>query len=546
MKLRDLIDQNWKSHEKKRFLKDETKVKTDSFDPESFKHDGFKDRDKYLEEYVPALADETRLENEFNNFTPPRLNSINGSPYQALVIRYGILRTLIQEFEYQMESSALLEAVQSWQQRLIEEFAEEAFPDDDKLLHLARAAVDYGSDIDDSELHMIYSYMELHNQAQEWKHEYYTWLDFFKRLSSIDRFPKVSRSEKPAHAIDTIGKGLWSLQEQAIVYEIVHPERGDIAGIPEDYADYIRDWLYYEMSTDNYRSMLEELEPFQSQSTLIAARKTFGIDTPTKGRNAKRRESIVSAGVYPSELLEEVVEKQELKEIVDTYGLDAHKQKTDEMIEKIVEYFEQSQKYAESDENEAELYLKCYEDIADGNVSHVPPQLQGMVDEADLNTKLDILFERATAEIFTEIFNLEGTELLGQTAGGNVADGEIKQDGQWLLWDNKRRAGKFKLGSNTRAKIKDYIETKNQQHEVEWFLIIAPEFSSQVANNAIQLEMQLGVDIRLIRAADFTHLATIWQEGFAQGDRELPLSIFYGTGELNLEAVAETLETQFA
>lgn len=30
-----------------------------------------------------------------------------------------------------------------------------------------------------------------------------TWLDFFKRLSVIDRSPKISRSERPEHALDT-------------------------------------------------------------------------------------------------------------------------------------------------------------------------------------------------------------------------------------------------------------------------------------------------------------------------------------------------------
>lgn len=42
--------------------------------------------------------------------------------------------------------------------------------------------------------------------------------------------------------------------------------------------------------------------------------------------------------------------KDELKAIVDEYGLDAHKQKTDEMIETTIAYFEQSQKYVEEGE----------------------------------------------------------------------------------------------------------------------------------------------------------------------------------------------------
>ena len=265
MRLGELIDRDWNSYEKRRFLKADTKAKTGNFDPAEFKHDGFDNRETYLERYVPALADEERVQKELNDFTPPRIAEINDSPYQALVIRYGILRQLIQQSNYNMEKNQLLDDVQNWQRTLIEGFTEESFSEIDELLHLAEAAVDYKNQIDDSELHMVYSYFELHNRASESRHEYYTWLDFFQRLSAIDRFPKVSRSDQPEHARDTIEKGLWSLQEQALVYEVKHDDYDELVGIPDDYIDIVRDWLYYEMSDKNYLQMLETLEPFDRQ-----------------------------------------------------------------------------------------------------------------------------------------------------------------------------------------------------------------------------------------------------------------------------------------
>lgn len=102
MQLQELFDANWNSYERKRFLNDDTKTKTESFDPETFKHEGFDDRATFEDTYVPALADEERLEQELTTFSPPRLSAINGSPYQALVIRFGILRTLIQQPEFYM------------------------------------------------------------------------------------------------------------------------------------------------------------------------------------------------------------------------------------------------------------------------------------------------------------------------------------------------------------------------------------------------------------------------------------------------------------
>ncbi|MFA9518707.1 hypothetical protein ACERIT_16140, partial [Halopenitus sp. H-Gu1] len=278
MQLHDLIDRSWNSYERKRFIKDDTKAETDNFDPEAFKHDGFSDRQTYLETYVPALADETRVTKELNDFTPPRITAINDSPYQALVIRYGILRQLIQQPDYSMEKEQLLDAVQDWQRVLLEDYDTDAFPETDELLHLAQAAVDYKNQVDDSELHMVYSYFELHNRATDSRHEYYTWLDFFERLSAIGRFPKVSRSDSPEHALDTIEKGLWSLQEQALIYEVNDPDYDELVGIPEDYIDVVRDWLYYEMSDENFRRMLETLDPFDRQSVLIEAREAFGVE----------------------------------------------------------------------------------------------------------------------------------------------------------------------------------------------------------------------------------------------------------------------------
>lgn len=545
MRLADLADRKWNHYEKQRFLNDDTKLASDGFDPEAFKHDGFDDRERYVEEYVPTLADETRLEAELNNFTPPRLSSINNSPYQALVLRYGVLQTLIRQRDYRMEKSELLDKVKSWQQEIISDFGEGDFPDDDSLLHLARAASEYHNDIDDSELNLISEFMKVRNESMKWKHEQYTWLDFFHRLSSIDRFPKVSRSEKPSHAIDTVEKGLWSLQEQAIVYEIVHPEEGNVAGIPEDYADFIRDWLHYEIADDNYRNMLEELAPFRHRSVLLKAKNTFGINRSNEGLNEKRRENIVREGIFPSDLFRAVLEKDHLKDIVDEYGLDAHKLKSDEMIEATIAYFEQSQTVVDDGEPAAEIYLKCFDDIADGSIDRVPPQLHQLVGEEPKAEKLDILFEKGTAEIFDEIFNLDGTRLLGQTSSGTVADGEIEQDGKWLLWDNKRRKGKFKLGASTRAKIKSYIDTKNQQHNVRWFLIIAPDFADSAEENALGLEMQTDVDIRLVPSDEFRRLANFWRDNLASQDRELPLSVFKGTGLFDLDMVKGPLEKQF-
>lgn len=547
MNLVELYDADWNKWERDRFLKDDEKTATDSFDPEAFKHDGFEDREMYVEEFVPALADTQRLGQELTNFTPPRLKDLNYSAYQALVIRYGILSTLIRKPGYNLKKEELLTEVQDWQETIVDAHEEGDFEDDDPLLHLSKAAVSHGNDIDDSELNMIDQYLTFHNHSQEWKHQHYIWEDVFRRLSSLGRFPKVSGSASPEHAIDTIEKGLWSLQEQAIVYEIVDEDRGDVAGIPEEYTDFVADWLHYEISDENYIEMLETLDPFDRRSVLIEAADTFDIDRKNHGLNEKRRENIVAEGIYPSDVFREVLDKEDLKAIVDEYGLDAHKLKTDDMIETTIEYFEESSRHVDSGEPSVDVFLDYYVDLADGTAEDIPPQLQQLVDESDTSKKLEILFERATAEIFEKVFNLKGTELLGQGASGVVADGEIDQNGSWLLWDNKRRTGKFTLSSSTRSKIKDYITTKSQQHEVDWFLVIAPDFAQGAAQNADTIEKQVHrVNVRLVRASELEELARFWRENYADAGKEFPLSMFNGSNFLEMDTLTSALETEFS
>jgi len=109
MELRDFPDKSWNAHEKKRFLKDSTKAGTEDFDPDKFEHEGFEDRQRFVDKYAPSLAAEERLRAELDQFRPPRLGSMNDSSYQALVIRYGVLRTLIKQRDYKMSKQELLE-----------------------------------------------------------------------------------------------------------------------------------------------------------------------------------------------------------------------------------------------------------------------------------------------------------------------------------------------------------------------------------------------------------------------------------------------------
>ena len=77
-------------------------------------------------------------------------------------------------------------------------------------------------------------------------------------------------------------------------------------------------------------------------------------------------------------------------------------------------------------------------------------------------------------------------------------------------------------------------------------MIIAPDFTKAAAKRANQLEVQLGVDIRLVHASTFKRLARHWQETYVEREDPLPLSVFYGSNTLDLGTTTAALETMFS
>lgn len=61
------------------------------------------------------------------------------------------------------------------------------------------------------------------------------------------------------------------------------------------------------------------------------------------------------------------------------------------------------------------------------------------------------------------------------------------------------------------------------------------------------MEKHLGsVDIRLVRADDLQSLARFWQDEFGETSKEFPLSMFNGTGLLNIDTLTRALKREFS
>lgn len=66
-------------------------------------------------------------------------------------------------------------------------------------------------------------------------------------------------------------------------------------------------------------------------------------------------------------------------------------------------------------------------------------------------------------------------------------------------------------------------------------------------DDAEMLEKRVGgVDVRLVSAEDFRRLAEYWIDAVGDRSAELPLPIFHGAGELNLETAYQMIDQEFA
>lgn len=114
---------------------------------------------------------------------------MNDSPYQALVIRYGVLRTLIKQRDYNLERdiySAMNRPGNGCSSRSSTKVRSTMMTYSILLRRLS-------SSVQKSTILISISstVFELYNNSLDHLPDYYTWLDFFNRHSSIGRTTQV-------------------------------------------------------------------------------------------------------------------------------------------------------------------------------------------------------------------------------------------------------------------------------------------------------------------------------------------------------------------
>ncbi len=479
MKLRELTEEGrWKGRKtcKKRFLNTEKKHSSENFDPSDLPKPKRLDE---FEEEIDSLANPDRLKTELNHHELVN-NRANDSSYQFLVLKYGILNYLVRQPEYTALFDEVKEEIPKWEEKLAEEFSKENFEkqeQEDEFYFLTKAIVSYPTgdpEIRDAELNLLARFMEMKNQNMQYKSNYYTWMDFFRRAGSetLKCFPKINDPEP--HAESTVKDTIYGLEEQGLIFDVNNADGDRVIGIPEEFVPTIKEWLNFELVEEDYRELLDSIDQF-NQPTLVDIKDEF--DLPAARRNDKRKKYTIDGGVIPSDAMKIAYEEgyRNLQSIVKddpAIKIDATSSK-EELIDAIIKRYEGS--HRDEEKSEWELYLDNLEEISNLNIEEISTALLQDVD-TDKNEKqqLQTMFEDATNAIFRDVL---GWDVVKRGQGtGKQPDGQVNFDEGIFLWDTKAAEEEFDINTNTVRQVKDYVRDYEDDHNVEAFIIITSDY----------------------------------------------------------------------
>jgi hypothetical protein len=500
-----------------------------------------------INRHQEKFFDSVRVKGELTDLEPK--HSQLSKPYEYLVLKYGILLCLIKKTDLKTPFSDVQQEVIEWEKSISKKAESKEEVQSRPLRILSMSAAEYKNKITDEELNLIQRYIRHHNETSDTQTDKHNLQDFFLELAGEGKFPKVPKQAKEEHNRQDIKNAIYGLRNQGLVY-IVKPEDTKIVGIPKEAEKTVREWLNIAMQEGNFRSMLTELadEDWISYDEIGDVQEKF-LDG-REGRSYEDKiDTLVEHDIHPADVLQETLDKEEAKNIIREYNLKEimrekiNLRKSKEvLIDHIIRFFEVTGD--DEGRDDWELFLDSFYGISTFDPDRISGRLLKRID-FDQGTKkaLESLFEEATASLFKNVFEYDDVKLAGQSKGNSeVADGEIKIDGGWCLWDNKGKTDgePYKITSDERRAFESYISSKRDP--VRIFVIIAPDFDERTLKelNKVNKKPEYDAEFCLIKSDDFQRLTSFIKE--QDESFRVPVDVFDNTEVLNVDDAIELLE----
>ncbi len=310
-------------------------------------------------------------------------------------------------------------------------------------------------------------------------------------------FPKPRNSLHTRGEIESVRR---TLQSKGLLFAIRDDKDEDFDIIPDEVAKAIRKASDIEIRRHGYQELLtHRFVRSKDYLTALIEKAELIIDgRPT----LQELQEICIQSLNPSQILggfapNDGLPLEKLRDWCAERNLKVSGTKA-ELIERIIECYDQLLQKSPNQEDERELYYNFYSQLAHRDLAFLRAQF--MI-EKDL--ECERRFEEATSFLFEKRLGHKPLP----NVGSERADGALSYGDRLILWDNKSKEQVCSLQAHIRQ-FDRYI--KASEKPIAAFLVIAPQFTNDSEALAIKYQVENQVPIALIEADELKWLADEW------------------------------------
>lgn len=330
------------------------------------------------------------------------------------------------------------------------------------------------------------------------------------------------------HTRDEIGAVRKLLQQRGILFVVRDSQGTDYDILPEEIADVIRTYYNVDIKKFSYEKLLESkyvkkkaylIDILQKASVELVKNETIESLSYKVMRHIKAHNLI---GGFTAR---DGLNGTDLVKWCNDIGVSCRGSKN-ELIDRIVAYYDDIQKIEVTEDDERALYYEFYEDLASRNLDKL--RKQGIIDK---DLECEHKFEEATNYLFEKILKnkplmLKGTE---------HADGMLSFGNKLILWDNKSKETPVKLSDHIKQ-FDRYI--KGEEKSIPVFIVIGPDFTDDSPKECLKYSMSNDTNILLITASELKMVAEKWKENHCDDDEVFPLGYFKQSGRFDISLIS--------
>ncbi len=343
---------------------------------------------------------------------------------------------------------------------------------------------------------------------------------------------KLGRYPKAGNELNTRGEiedARRALQAAGLLFSIRNDDGTDFDVIPEEVALSIRRVLGIEIKRHGYRELLaHKCVRSKAYYLDILGKCEIAAD---KRMTVEELQTVIIEQLQPSKFLggltpRDGVEMATFRKWCEDLKLPVSGTKSD-YIERITTFYDNLFEKSEDVADPRELLYQHYERFATRDLAFCRGQ-QLIDKDIDCERK----FEEATNYLFQRRLHHKPLKLIGSSH----ADGILSYQDKVILWDNKSKENPVHLKDHLKQ-FQGYIQTS--ERPVAGFWVIGPDFTPESIAQAMQLTVESGTPVTLIKAADLKEIAERWEKkSGGKTDDPFPLGYLIQPGILNTALVA--------